>query len=138
MFRVYNIEDGKQIQTYECPTRDKDCYLIKIDIDASGRYLATSCSNKYIYLWDLKLQEYITSLCGHDKIVNDLKFSHDGRRLYSIASDRYYRFNCFDLFCFQLEDFSCVFIWKLVTVDFLSSSCRSISETRPNMNNHLT
>jgi WD40 repeat protein len=138
MFRVYNIEDGKQIQTWECPASDKDGYLIKIDLDASGRYLATSCSNKYIYLWDLKSHECIALLCGHDKDVNDLKFSPDGRRLYSIAGDRYHRFDCFDLFFFQLENFSCVFIWKLVKADSLSSSRRSISEARPNIEDRQT
>ncbi|CAF0967394.1 unnamed protein product [Adineta steineri] len=117
--RVYNIDDGKQIQTWKCSTSDKDGYLNKIGIDASGRYLAISCSNKYIYLWDLKLQECISSLCGHDKDVNDLKFSHDGHYLYSIAGD------------------SCIFIWKLVKADSLSSSCQTTEVSEPKLDVEL-
>jgi WD40 repeat protein len=51
----------------------------------------------------MKKPEYIASLCGHGEVVTDLKFSHDGRRLYTIASDRYRRGGCLDLFCIQLE-----------------------------------
>lgn len=103
MFRVYNTEDGKRIQTWKDPTNDNTGSLIKIDIDASGRYLATSCSNKCVYLWDMKKPEYIASLRGHAQVVTDLKFSHDARRLYTIAGDRYRRCGCLNSFCIQLE-----------------------------------
>jgi WD40 repeat protein len=103
MFRVYNTEDGRRVQKWKDPTNDHAGYLIKIDIDSSGRYLATSCSNKCVYLWDMRTPEHIASLCGHAEVVTDLKFSHDGRRLYTIAGDRYHRFDCLDLFDFHLK-----------------------------------
>lgn len=68
---------------------DDTGYLVKIDIDSSGRYLATSCSNKYIYIWDTLTTECVASLCGHSEIVTDLKFSQDGHHLYTISGDRY-------------------------------------------------
>lgn len=67
---------------------DDTGYLIKIDIDASGRYLATSCSNKCVYIWDTITAESVASLCGHSEIVTDLKFSPDGHHLYTISGDR--------------------------------------------------
>ena len=70
---------------------DDTGYLIKIDIDTSGRYLATSCSNKCVYIWDTITAESVASLCGHSEIVTDLKFSHDGHHLYTISGDRYDR-----------------------------------------------
>lgn len=88
LFRVYNTQDGKRIRTCKGSMNDDTGYLVKIDIDTSGRYLATSCSNKYVYIWDTITTECVASLCGHGEIVTDLKFSHDGHHLYTISGDR--------------------------------------------------
>ena len=64
-------------------------YLIKMDLDPSGRYLATSCSNKCVYIWETNTSECLASLCGHGEIVTDLKFSPDGSHLYTISGDRW-------------------------------------------------
>ena len=69
-------------------THDKTGSLLKIDIDPSGRYLAASSSNKYVYVWDTENPECIASLRGHSKVIADLKFSRDGRRLFTISGDR--------------------------------------------------
>jgi WD40 repeat protein len=89
LFRVYNLQDGKRVRTCKGTIGDDNGYLIKIDIDISGRYLATSCSNKFVYIWDTITTECIASLCGHSEIVTDLKFSQDGHYLYTISGDRY-------------------------------------------------
>ncbi|CAF1523360.1 unnamed protein product [Adineta ricciae] len=109
IIKVYDIDECKHILTWKDPTEHHSGSLIKIDIDVSGRYLATSCSDKKVYLWDTKASKHIVSLCGHSEIVTDVKFSHDGRRLYTISGD------------------SCVFVWKLEIEDCASSKCRSIS-----------
>ncbi|CAF3713690.1 unnamed protein product, partial [Rotaria sordida] len=88
MIRVYNTADGKRVRVSKGSVSDNAGYLIKIDIDASGRYIATSCSNKCVYVWDTITSKCIASLCGHSEIVTDLKFSHDGSHLYTTASDR--------------------------------------------------
>jgi WD40 repeat protein len=88
IFRVYNLQDGKRVRTCKGTIGDDTGYLIKIDIDTSGRYLATSCSNKYVYIWDTITSECVASLCGHSEIVTDLKFSQDGHHLYTISGDR--------------------------------------------------
>jgi len=88
LFRAYNLQDGKRVRTCKGTIGDDTGYLIKIDIDTSGRYLATSCSNKCVYIWDTITSECIASLCGHGEIVTDLKFSQDGHYLYTISGDR--------------------------------------------------
>ena len=82
-------------------------YLIKMDLDPSGRYLVTSCSNKCVYIWDTNSSECLASLCGHGEIVTDLKFSSDGSHLYTISGDRYTRDHNFLLF--STNDFMILF-----------------------------
>ncbi|CAM2725364.1 unnamed protein product [Rotaria socialis] len=109
MIRVYNTQSGKRVRIGKGSIGDDNGYLTKIDIDASGRYLATSSTNKYVYLWDTKTSECVASLCGHGDIVTDLKFSHDGRHLYTTAGD------------------SCIFVWNIEELGVAPSSCRLTS-----------
>ena len=88
IFRIYNLQDGKRVRTCKGTIGDENGYLVKIDIDISGRYFATSCSNKCVYIWDTITTECIATLCGHSEIVTDVKFSHDGQYLYTISGDR--------------------------------------------------
>ncbi|CAF1232697.1 unnamed protein product [Rotaria sordida] len=106
MIRVYNTQDGKRVRTCKGSMSDDTGYLIKIDIDTSGRYLATSCSNKYVYIWDTITTECVASLCGHSEIVTDLKFSHDGHHLYTISGD------------------SCVLVWNIAELAIVPTTCR--------------
>ncbi|CAF4101830.1 unnamed protein product [Rotaria magnacalcarata] len=105
MIRVYNTQSGKRVRICKGSIGDSNGYLLKIDIDASGRYLATSSTNKYVCLWDTKTAECIASLCGHGEIVTDLKFSYDGRHLYTTTSD------------------SCIFVWNIEELAVAPSSC---------------
>lgn len=53
-------------------------------------YLATSTrgiSNHYIYIWDILTQERITTLEGHEGLITDLAWSHNGQYLASSAHD---------------------------------------------------
>ncbi|CAF3738584.1 unnamed protein product [Rotaria sp. Silwood1] len=109
MIRTYNTEDAKLNRACRDTTIDSTSYLIKIDIDPSGKYLATSCSNRCIYLWDAITAKCIASLYGHGEIITDLKFSDDGHHLYTVAGD------------------SCIFVWNIGEIPVASSSCRSIS-----------
>lgn len=88
-FRVYNLQDGKRVRSYKGLMNDDNGYLIKLDIDQNGKFLATSCSNKCVYIWDLQSNECVASLCGHGEIVTDLKFSVDGSFLFAISGDRF-------------------------------------------------
>ncbi|CAF1144497.1 unnamed protein product [Adineta steineri] len=106
MIRVYNTQDGKRVRTMKGSMNDDTGYLLKIDIDTSGRYLATSCSNKCVYIWDILTTECVASLCGHSEIVTDLKFSHDGHHLYTISGD------------------SCMFVWNIAELAIVPTICR--------------
>lgn len=90
---------------------DETGYLIKIEIDRSGRYLATSCSNKCVYIWEIATNECVATLCGHGEIVTDLKFSHDGSQLYTISGDRFVRSLIISLIL--IDPFSCIFVWNI-------------------------
>ncbi|CAF2007169.1 unnamed protein product [Rotaria magnacalcarata] len=109
MIRVYNTQSGKRVRICKGSIGDDNGYLSKIDIDASGRYLATSSTNKYVYLWDTKTSECVASLCGHGDIVTDLKFSHDGCHLYTTTGD------------------SCIFVWNIEELAAAPPSCRLTS-----------
>ncbi|CAF3325604.1 unnamed protein product [Rotaria socialis] len=106
MIRVYNLQDGKRVRTCKGSIGDDTGYLIKIDIDTTGRYLATSCSNKCVYIWDTITNECVASLCGHSEIVTDLKFSQDGHYLYTISGD------------------SCIFAWNIIELAIVPTTCR--------------
>ncbi|CAF3849173.1 unnamed protein product, partial [Rotaria sordida] len=109
MIRTYYTKDAKRARACRDTTSDSTSYLIKIDINPSGKCLATSCSNRCVYLWDATTAECIASLYGHGEIVTDLKFSDDGHHLYTVAGD------------------SCIFVWNIRELLVASSSYRSIS-----------
>ncbi|CAF1147995.1 unnamed protein product [Adineta steineri] len=106
MIRVYNLQDGKRVRTRKGTIGDDTGYLIKIDVDASGRYIATSCSNKCVYIWDTITSECVAALYGHSEVVTDLKFSQDGFYLYTISGD------------------SCIFVWNIVELATVPTTCR--------------
>ena len=72
-----------------------DGNLVKIVLDRSGSYFATSCTDKSIAVFDFQSGELISSLLGHSEVVTGLTFSHDSKYLISTSGD------------------SCVFVWKL-------------------------
>ncbi len=67
MIRAYAIKDGKKIKKFR-GSLNEDGYLIKMAIDMSGGLLATSCSDKYIYVWDLNTYECIAYIYGHSEV----------------------------------------------------------------------
>ncbi len=74
---------------------NEDGYLIKMDMDHTGTLLATSCTDKCVYIWDLITNECVAYLYGHSELISDLKFTHDGKHLITVSVD------------------GCIFVWKL-------------------------
>lgn len=64
-------------------------------MDPAGIYLATSCSDKSICIFDYESGECVATLFGHSEIVTGMRFSQDCRHLITISGD------------------SCVFLWRL-------------------------
>jgi WD40 repeat protein len=124
--RTYSIKDGKKLRQFK-GSLNEDGYLLKMDIDRTGTLLATSCTDKCVYIWDLNTCECLAYICGHSELIIDLKFTFDNKYLITIGVD------------------SCVFVWKLnLLANNLQQSSSSSSFTSSsrktqvfNMNNNL-
>ncbi|CAL1277931.1 unnamed protein product [Larinioides sclopetarius] len=92
--RVYSVSNGKQNRCFR-GSQGEDGTLIKVVLDPSGTYLATSCTDKSLYLYDYISGECLATMFGHSELVTGLKFSNDGRHLISVSGD------------------GCIFMWKL-------------------------
>nr|XP_053772091.1 WD repeat-containing protein 62 [Desmodus rotundus] len=92
--RVYNTMNGKQKKCYKGSQGDEGS-LLKVHVDPSGTFLATSCSDKSISVIDFYSGECVAKMFGHSEIVTGMKFTYDGRHLITVSGD------------------SCVFIWHL-------------------------
>uniref|UniRef100_A0A4X2MAN8 WD repeat-containing protein 62 n=1 Tax=Vombatus ursinus TaxID=29139 RepID=A0A4X2MAN8_VOMUR len=92
--RVYNTVNGKQKKCFKGSQGD-DGSLLKVQVDPSGTFLATSCSDKSISVIDFYSGECIAKMFGHSEIVTGMKFTYDCRHLITVSGD------------------SCVFIWQL-------------------------
>ncbi|XP_039768110.1 WD repeat-containing protein 62, partial [Ornithorhynchus anatinus] len=92
--RVYNTASGKQKKCYKGSQGD-DGSLLKVQVDPSGTFLATSCSDKSISVIDFYSGDCIAKMFGHSEIITGMKFTYDCRHLITVSGD------------------SCVFIWQL-------------------------
>ena len=97
MIRTYSIKDGKKLRQFR-GSLNEDGYLLKMDTDRNGTLLATSCTDKCVYVWDLNTCECVAYLYGHSEVVTDLKFTSDNQHLITVSGD------------------GCIFVWKLNNV----------------------
>ncbi|XP_049651876.1 WD repeat-containing protein 62 isoform X3 [Accipiter gentilis] len=92
--RVYSTASGKLKCCYKGSQGD-DGSLLKVQLDPSGTFLATSCSDKSITLIDFHSGECVAKMFGHSEIVTGMQFTYDCRHLITVSGD------------------SCIFIWHL-------------------------
>uniref|UniRef100_A0A670JBB4 WD repeat-containing protein 62 n=1 Tax=Podarcis muralis TaxID=64176 RepID=A0A670JBB4_PODMU len=92
--RVYNTASGKQKWCYKGSQGD-DGSLLKVQLDPSGTFLATSCSDKSISIIDFHSGECVAKMFGHSEVVTGMKFTFDCKHLITVSGD------------------SCIFIWHL-------------------------
>uniref|UniRef100_A0A8D0F7D2 WD repeat domain 62 n=1 Tax=Strix occidentalis caurina TaxID=311401 RepID=A0A8D0F7D2_STROC len=92
--RVYSTASGKQKCCYKGSQGD-DGSLLKVQLDPSGTFLATSCSDKTIALIDFRSGERVATMFGHSEIVTGMRFTYDCKHLITVSGD------------------SCIFIWRL-------------------------
>nr|KAF6412254.1 WD repeat domain 62 [Rousettus aegyptiacus] len=85
--RVYNTVNGKQKKCYKGSQGDEGS-LLKVHVDPSGTFLATSCSDKSISVIDFYSGECIAKMFGHSEIVTGMKFTYDCRHLITVSGDR--------------------------------------------------
>ncbi|XP_033883197.3 WD repeat-containing protein 62-like isoform X2 [Acipenser ruthenus] len=99
--RIYNVDSGKQQKCFK-GSQSEDGTLLKVQMDRSGMFLATSSSDKNISIFDFYTGECVATVFGHSEIVTAMRFSNDCRHLITVSGD------------------SCVFIWRL---DSQMTSC---------------
>lgn len=92
--RVYALASGKNTRCFRGSPAEEGT-LIKVALDPTGTYLATSCTDKTLALYEYSTGECLASMLGHSELVTGLRFSHDGRHLISVSGD------------------SCIFVWRL-------------------------
>lgn len=92
---------------------------MQLCLDSSGLYVATSCTDKTLAVYDYYSGECMATMYGHSELVTGLRFSNDGKHLISVSGD------------------GCVFVWKLphdmtVTVQarLAQQSARAAKESR--------
>lgn len=56
-------------------------------MDASGIYVATSCTDKTLCIYDYYSGECMATMSGHSELVTGLRFSQDCKRLVSASGD---------------------------------------------------
>ncbi|XP_048357979.1 WD repeat-containing protein 62 isoform X2 [Sphaerodactylus townsendi] len=92
--RIYNTVSGKQKRCYK-GTQGDDGSLLKVQLDPSGTFLATSCSDKSISVIDFHSGDCVAKMFGHSEVVTGMKFTYDCKHLITVSGD------------------SCIFIWHL-------------------------
>ncbi|KAF5307413.1 hypothetical protein FQR65_LT06927 [Abscondita terminalis] len=92
--RVYSVNSGKHIRMFKGSTGD-DGTLIKVALDRSGIYLATSCTDKSLSVYDYYTGECMATMCGHSELATGLRFTNDCRHLISASGD------------------GCIFVWRV-------------------------
>ncbi|CAN9511234.1 unnamed protein product [Ophioblennius macclurei] len=92
--RVYNVETGKLKKVLKGSGRNEGA-LLKVQVDPSGSFFVTSCSDKSINIFDYESGDCVSTLWGHSEIVTCMRFTEDCRHLVTVSGD------------------SCVFVWQL-------------------------
>lgn len=84
--RIYSVASGKHVRIFKGSSGD-DGTLIKVALDRSGIYLATSCTDKSLSVYDYYTGECMATMCGHSELATGLRFTNDCRRLISASGD---------------------------------------------------
>lgn len=92
--RVYSTQTAKQTKTFKGSHSDEGS-LIKLCLDLSGIYIATSCTDKTLSVYDYYSNECMARMSGHSELVTGLKFTNDCKHLISASGD------------------GCVFVWEV-------------------------
>ena len=61
--------------------------MIKLQLDQSGQYVASSCSDKNLCVMDFFTGEMQATMFGHSEVVTGLKFTNDAKHLISVSGD---------------------------------------------------
>jgi WD40 repeat protein len=86
MFRIYNTRSGKQQKCYS-GTPSSDGTLLRLELDPSDRYVATSSSDKTLNIYDYFSGECAATMFGHSEISTGIKFLDNQKHFVSVSVD---------------------------------------------------
>ena len=81
------------LRTFKGSSSD-DGTLIKVVMDNSGIYAATSCTDKTLSIYDYQTGECMATMFGHSELVTGLKFTNDCKHLISVSGEFSYVEHC--------------------------------------------
>ena len=64
-----------------------DGTLIKVALDRSGIYAATSCTDKTVAIYDYYTGECMATMFGHSELVTGIRFTEDCKHLISVSGE---------------------------------------------------
>lgn len=86
ILRIYNLKNGKQKKCYSGSV-GTDGTVIRVQLDNSGSYAVTSCSDKNLCVLDFFTGEVMGSMFGHSEVVTGVKFTNDAKHVISVSGD---------------------------------------------------
>jgi len=84
--RIYNMRNGKQKKCYNASTSNEGT-LLRLELDPSSNFVATSSSDKSLSMYDFFSGECIATIYGHSEISTGIKFLNDMKHFVSVAAD---------------------------------------------------
>ena len=84
--RVYNMATAKQKKNYRASAGDEGT-LLRLQLDPSGTYVATSCTDKNLCVLEFYTGELTATVFGHSEITTGLRFTNDLKHLISVSAD---------------------------------------------------
>jgi len=80
--KVYDSCKNKFIEIRPISLRSlSECKLCSTALSADGRFVALSCSNQAIEIWDIQSKKVLKALCGHIGIIKAMAWSNNGKYL---------------------------------------------------------
>jgi len=80
------MRNGKQRKCYSGSTSGEGT-IIRLELDPSSNYVATSSSDKVMNIYDFFSGECFASMYGHSEISTGIKFLNDMKHFVSVAGD---------------------------------------------------
>lgn len=62
---MYGVATGKKHTVIKVPTTEDGGAIIKVTLDPSGLYAATSIGDKSVLIFDIYTGQCIAKICGH-------------------------------------------------------------------------
>jgi WD40 repeat protein len=84
--KIWDAASGRQLRSLSVPGMRADCFALSPD----GRLAALggAADEGNVRIWDVQRHKEIARLRGHERPVQALTFSPDGRNLFTIATDQ--------------------------------------------------